>query len=266
MPAAWRASSLEDRCISNGRACRVCCPKISCRPEGPWNSTWDLFRDNYRVQPMSRHKPPEDGSVGITASFLSLRSGLHKFLLRFLVRRQDVEDIVQETFLRAYESARQQTIDFPKSFLFTVAKNLALSEIERKASRMTFYVSDLQELNVADEQCVEDKVDAQQKLAALLKVVATLPPQCQRVVILKKMLGFSHHEIGRRLDISVRTVEKHLAKALRRCQESLQPERRVAEALQCCQESPPAARTPSADSVKEWPQRKKLLAVRGRRE
>ncbi len=212
---------------------------------------------------MSRRRSPEDDPEGITSSFLSLRTGLHKFLMRFLVRRQDVEDVVQETFLRAYESERQQKIDFPKSFLFTIAKNIALSEIDRKSTRVTSYLSDLQDLNIAGEQSVEDNVDAQQKLAAVLEVVAALPPQCQRVVIMKKMLGFSHQEIGRRLDISVRTVEKHLAKALQRCQDSRAPDEVLS--AQISKAEVPKQEFPKADVVKR-PSRGKLLAVRGRRD
>jgi RNA polymerase sigma-70 factor (ECF subfamily) len=107
----------------------------------------------------------------------------------------------------------------------------------------------LQDLNIAADHCVEDNVDAEQRLTAVLKVVATLPAQCQRVVIMKKILGFSHQEIGRRLQISVRTVEKHLAKALQRCQESRPLDEAPTEAI-------PAAPAP----------RGKLLAMRGRRE
>ena len=107
----------------------------------------------------------------------------------------------------------------------------------------------MQDLNIAADQCVEDSVDAEQRLAAVLKVVATLPPQCQRVVIMKKIFGFSHQEIGRRLEISVRTVEKHLAKALQRCQESVSAGQAPPEAL-----------------AEGHSPRGKLLAMRGRRE
>jgi RNA polymerase sigma-70 factor (ECF subfamily) len=41
-------------------------------------------------------------------------------------------------------------------------------------------------------------------------------------MVMRKVFGLSHKEIARRMDISVRTVEKHLAKALQRCQESVQ--------------------------------------------
>ncbi|HEY0339693.1 MAG TPA: sigma-70 family RNA polymerase sigma factor, partial [Steroidobacteraceae bacterium] len=109
------------------------------------------------------------------------------------------------------------------TFLFTVARNMGLSEIQRKGARVTCYIGDLDELELVDEQCLEDDVDTQQRLAAVLEIVTTLPPQCRRVVIMKKMLGFSHEEIGERLDISPRTVEKHLAKGLERCRDALTP-------------------------------------------
>lgn len=163
----------------------------------------------------------QDEQTAITRSFLALQARLRQFVRRFSVGRQDVEDIVQETFLRAYESERRQKIDAPSAFLFTVAKNVALSEIQRRATRLLAHISDLDDLHLAAEHCVERDVDAQQTLAAVLKVVAALPPQCQRVVIMRKVLGLSHEEIGRQLGISVKTVERHLTKALKRCQDSL---------------------------------------------
>lgn len=165
-------------------------------------------------------KPPR--SSRITSTFLSLESGLKQYLMRFFVRQQDIEDVIQETFLRAYESEKTQKIDSPKSFLFKVAKNLALSEITKKANQLMSYVGDLDELNVIDNKLsIEETLEVEQKLIAFSKAAELLPPQCQRVLIMRKVFGFSHREIARRLNISPRTVEKHLTKGLQRCQESL---------------------------------------------
>ncbi len=164
----------------------------------------------------------------VTASFLSVQTGLKQYLLRFLVRRQDVEDIVQETFLRAYESEKSQTIRSPRSFLFKVAKNLALNELDRKSAQLMSYVGDMETLPLVDRRnSVEDDVEQQQRLAACTAAMACLSKQCRRALVMRKVFGFSHKEIARRMGISVRTVEKHLAKALQRCQESVQaPDRR----------------------------------------
>jgi RNA polymerase sigma-70 factor (ECF subfamily) len=166
---------------------------------------------------------PDASVFSITASFLSVQAGLKQYLLRFLVRRQDVEDIVQETFLRAYESEKSQPIRSPRSFLFKVAKNLALNELDRKSAQLMSYVADMEALPLVDRQpSVEDDVEQQQKLAACAVAIASLSKQGQRALVMRKVFGFSHKEIARRMGISVRTVEKHLAKALQRCQESVQ--------------------------------------------
>lgn len=128
---------------------------------------------------------------------------------------------MQETFLRAWESERSQTIHSPRSFLFKVAKNIALSEINRKANKLNCYMGDIEELNVLDNTpSVEEGLETHRRLEALSAIVESLPPQCRRVLIMRKVLGFSHKEIARRLNISTRTVEKHLTRGLQRCQEA----------------------------------------------
>jgi RNA polymerase sigma-70 factor (ECF subfamily) len=157
----------------------------------------------------------------ILTAYQSVESSLRQYLLRFVVREQDVQDIVQEAFLRAYESEQSQEIRSPKSFLFRVARNVALSELARKSGHLLVYMGDLDALDVIDEKpTAERELEIQRRFEALSAVVGALPPQCRRVFVMRKIFGFSHGEIAKRLDISVRTVEKHLARALQRCQES----------------------------------------------
>lgn len=154
--------------------------------------------------------------------FYSIESVLKQYIMRFLVNPQDVEDALQETLLRSWESESRQQIHFPKSFLFRVARNIALSEISRKTRQMTFYIGDISEFDVIDsEPSPESGIDLDEKMRSLSSVIASLPPQCQRVFIMRKVYGFSHKEIARRLKISPRTVEQHLTKGLKRCQASL---------------------------------------------
>lgn len=58
---------------------------------------------------------------------------------------------------------------------------------------------------------------AQRDFEGFCRAAAALPPQCRQVLVLRKVYGLSQREVAVHLDISVSTVEKHLAKALVRC-------------------------------------------------
>ena len=153
----------------------------------------------------------------ILAEFKNSQLSLRSFISRYVISPQDIDDVSQETFLRAYKAEKEKEIEHPKAFLFQIAKNLMLSEFSRKARKITDYIEDYdgtQELLNTDN--LESNVMAQQKLGIYCEAVASLPTQCRRVVIMKKVYGMQNKEIARRLDLSVSTVEKHLSKGIRR--------------------------------------------------
>jgi RNA polymerase sigma-70 factor (ECF subfamily) len=130
----------------------------------------------------------------------------------------DIEDIAQEAFLRAYAVECNRTIEQPKSFLFRIAKHVALSQLNRKARQITDYLEDADEQELSRmESSAEDEVSAGQTLGLHCEAVASLAPQCRQVYLLRKVHGFSHKQIAAQLGIAVSTVEKHLIKAVEQC-------------------------------------------------
>jgi len=158
----------------------------------------------------------EDATV--SEAFFRNESFLKKFLARFLCHPQDIEDVAQETFLKAFTAEIHKEIRSPKAFLFRIAKNVALTKLTRKTQLITDYIEDLGSPEVlCDAASVEDQVAGQQKLAVFCQAVASLPPQCRRAFLMRKVYGLSHKEISGRLGISTSTVEKHIANGLQRC-------------------------------------------------
>lgn len=137
---------------------------------------------------------------------------LKLFLTKFLRREQDIEDVAQEAYLKAYSAEQHKgEIEQPKAFLFSIAKNLALNELSRKSRQMTGYIEECQSaLDVGAGNCVEKEVEASQALGVYCEAVAALPEKCRRVYLLRKVHGLPHKEIAARLGISVSAVEKHL--------------------------------------------------------
>ena len=153
----------------------------------------------------------------ILTEFKKNQLSLRNFISRYVISPQDIDDVSQETFLRAYKAEQEKEIEHPKAFLFRIAKNLMLSEFSSKARKITDYIEDYdssEELLNTDH--LESNVMAQQKLGIYCEAVASLPTQCRRVVIMKKVYAMQNKEIARRLDLSVSTVEKHLTKGIRR--------------------------------------------------
>ena len=153
----------------------------------------------------------------ILTEFNTIQLSLRSYISRYVISPQDIDDVSQETFLRAYKAEKEKEIEHPKAFLFRIAKNLMLSEFSRKARKITDYIEDYEgseELLNTDN--LESNVMAQQKLGIYCEAVASLPTQCRRVVIMKKVYGMQNKEIARRLELSVSTVEKHLTKGIRR--------------------------------------------------
>jgi RNA polymerase sigma factor (sigma-70 family) len=151
-------------------------------------------------------------------AYVRHESSLKRFITRFMRGSPDIEDIAQEAFLRAYAVERDRPIEQPKSFLFRIAKHVALSQLTRKSRQITDYIEDSDDSEViGTESSAEDETSARQILGLHCEAVATLPPQCRQVYLLRKVHGLSHKEIAAQLGIAVSTVEKHLIKAVEQC-------------------------------------------------
>lgn len=158
----------------------------------------------------------------ILDTYLENEVALKRFLRRFIKSREGADDLAQEAFLRAFAAESGRTIVSPKAFLFKIAKNLALNELAKQSTAATEPLGDFEGQEVLEDSnqaAVDDAVDGRERIRMLARAIAALPPQCAKVFILRKMQGLSQKEIAARLNISVRTVENHVALGLVRCRD-----------------------------------------------
>jgi RNA polymerase sigma factor (sigma-70 family) len=156
----------------------------------------------------------------IAGIFMSIRASLARAVTG-MVPPKDVEDIVQETYVRVCQAERKDTIKEPRSFLFRTARNLALDHIKRAETRLVSSVEEDPELGFAEAQNGEDStldiVSSHEEFSTFCDAVRHLPIQCRRAFVLKKVYGYSQREIARELALSESTVEKHIAQGIKRC-------------------------------------------------
>lgn len=161
---------------------------------------------------------PEREVSGVLGAFILHRLPLRRFIARYMKNAADVDDVTQETFLRAYSVERDRPIAQPKSFIFRIAKHIALTQLTQKGRQITAYIEDLDGSTlIGTAGSAEDEVVATETLGVHCEAVARLPSQCRQVYLLRKVHGLSHKEIATHLDIAVSTVEKHLTKGLDLC-------------------------------------------------
>ena len=165
-----------------------------------------------RTKPPAGHKDSK-----LFDTYLGCERPLKRFLSRFCARSEDVEDLAQEAFLRAFSAETSQEIRSPKAYLFRVARNIALRDLSKKSRQLTDYLEDaIDDSPLGQEASCEDELIAQQKLEQCCQAIAGLPEQCRRVFLLRKIHAYSHKEIAEQLGISPRTVEKHITKGIDR--------------------------------------------------
>ena len=160
----------------------------------------------------------------ILRAFLENERGLKRFLSRFFPRAQDVDDIAQETFLRAFAAEADRDVLTPRAFLYRIARNLALNERAKHANTTTGSIEDYPDpsvLGAGDQVSGEDLIEGRRKMAIFAEAVSSLPPQCRRVFMLRKVHGLSQKEVAEKLGISASTVEKHVAMGLLKCSDYL---------------------------------------------
>jgi RNA polymerase sigma factor (sigma-70 family) len=138
------------------------------------------------------------------------------YLRQVWPRREEIEDLAQESYARVYQSALTTRPTAPRAFLFATARHLMADRIRRERVVSIQAIGDLEALNVlVDELSAERCVTARQELARLSEALDALPPRCREVVWLRRVEELSYREIAERLGIGVKTVETHITHGMR---------------------------------------------------
>ncbi|MCS6928721.1 MAG: RNA polymerase sigma-70 factor [Saprospiraceae bacterium] len=144
--------------------------------------------------------------------------------LTYVGDEQASKDIAQEVFLELWR--RRHTLEVEPSllgaYLHRATINRALNYL--KAQRRYELYSDCsswQTLPDASAQEVELKVHQDKLEAHLQEAIEKLPEKCRIVFMLSRFEQMSHREIAQRLNISVKTVENHIVRALRLLRQAL---------------------------------------------
>ena len=134
-----------------------------------------------------------------------------------VARSQDAADLAQESWSRMMHY-RLDAVASSRGLLFTIARNVLKNHWRWSALRQIEQSTDFSELEVESHAPGPDRhLQAALDLEALEAAVIALPHKCRTVFLLSRIEGLSNAEVAGRCGISVKMVEKHLAKAIVAC-------------------------------------------------
>lgn len=122
-------------------------------------------------------------------------------------------DVVQSFFVALYEQCRTLSVSNVRSFFFQSVHNRCLNELKHHKVRDAYA-----EYTIATEteqtEDIEEGIYASELEAQLANAIEQLPVQCRRIFKMSRFDDLSNAEIAERLDLSKRTVETQISKAL----------------------------------------------------
>lgn len=159
----------------------------------------------------------------VIALYKDRQKKLIRYVQRILHSHAEAEDVSQEAFLRAYAAEVGGATEYSEALLYTVARNLALSELRKRTTRASesyeelYHVDPEHAWNAPEAQAIDRNL-----IAGIERAMLAMPPKCLEVFRLRKIDDLSHAEISAQLGISIKTIERHLTKALRICRDTVQ--------------------------------------------
>jgi len=146
---------------------------------------------------------------------------LCNYAYSFLQDKEDAEEIVQSTFLLVWEKRETLAIRTSvKPYLYAMVRNACLNVIKHEKIRQKYAG---EEVALADRShdSVTNTVVSNELEYKIKEAMEELPEQCRMVFKLSRFEELKYSEIAEQLNISVKTVENHMGKALKIMREQL---------------------------------------------
>lgn len=144
---------------------------------------------------------------------------LYAFSFKITQDSAIAKDVVQNVFVKVWEMRKNFSTESPEAFIFKMVRNASLNYIRNlkvvdklKTEIKNQYLGELYHIDlVGDEPYILIEQELNEKIQEIMN---SLPPKCQAVFRMSRIDGLKNREIAEKLDISIKAVEKHIAKAM----------------------------------------------------
>ena len=124
------------------------------------------------------------------------------------------EDVIQELFVKLWEKRNDFSDDISvKAYLYRAARNMALNHLKHFDIKKEFNIFNKASISDA-EQCATNPAETSELQEMILQAVNELPTERKKIFLMSREDGMKYKEIAAELNISVKTVENQMGKAL----------------------------------------------------
>ncbi len=169
---------------------------------------------------LRRLVPPQNADYGrwFAEEVRPHEPGLRSWLRRRFPALQDVDDVIQDAYVRLIRAKSAGRVGCAKSYLYSIARNAVLDRYRHERVVLMERMTENGELSVLDdERHGADAVCHDEELALLAEAIQSLPERCREILVLRKVHRLSQREIAQRLGIAENTVAAQASIGVRRC-------------------------------------------------
>ncbi len=156
------------------------------------------------------------------------KNRLMNFAYRFVLDREEAEDIVQDTFLKVYQNryAYKEIAKF-STWIYTITANLAKTILRKRRNRKMFFFSRLgpedKDMDFpSNERDTQSKIEGKFNEQTIQKAIIKLPEHFRTAIILRDIQELSYEEISNIINAPLGTVKSRINRARLKLQEDLQ--------------------------------------------
>lgn len=139
------------------------------------------------------------------------------FAFQYVRTTEVAEEIVSDVFVKLWNRrADLTTIENPEAYLFIAVKNGSLNYLEKYSLYQVVQLPDNERSELVNLDNPQKELEWKELLFKMDEAVSTLPAECQRVFRLSREEGFKAKEVATILNVSPRTVETQLYRAIKK--------------------------------------------------
>ena len=139
-----------------------------------------------------------------------------RYALSLLGDAHEAEDAVQEVFVKLWEQKPELLgTEGIKFYLITSVRNKCISILRTRKGRTVVFAEQAPEHSDEPVTEMQHRENAETQERKIADALSQLPPACKEVFLMVKLHGLSYKQAAEQLEISVKTVENHMGKALK---------------------------------------------------